>query len=250
MAGSPFIWPSAPPLLQLPGTEVHIWRFSLALPPGLMGKLGRTLSDDEVERAGRFRFPRDRDHFIAAHSSLRGILARYLKIEPEELQFSYGPNQKPELAEEHSFSNLRFNLSHAGDLGLLGVAQGREVGVDIEWIRPEVAEEAIARRFFSQREVEDLLKLPEDLQREAFFTGWTRKEAYIKARGEGLSMLLEQFDVTLAPGSQALLLSTRPDPEEAGLWSLHHLSPGPGYVGALAVQGQVEKLDCWEWEPG
>ena len=243
------MWPLAPQALPLPGNGVHVWRIWLAIPAGRLEELRQTLSEEELGRAGRFRLPRDRDHFIASHGGMRAVLARYLMLRPEKLAFSYGSHQKPGLAGGQGFEDLRFNLSHAGELGLLAVAQGREVGVDIERIRTDLERDRIARRFFSPREAEDFVNLPEDLQTEAFFTCWTRKEAYLKARGEGLAMPLEQFDVTLAPGSIAVLLSTRPDPEEAGRWSLHHLAPGPGYVGALAVQGQVERLECWEWVP-
>lgn len=226
---------------------MHVWRFPLDLPPQRLAILQRWLSPDEVARSERFHFQRDRDHFLAARGSLREILARYCKVEPGRLLYTYGPYGKPELFGEPCGSGVSFNLSHAHELGLLAVAGGPPVGVDIEYIRADLAGEEIARRFFSTREVESLFGLPEALRVEAFFTCWTRKEAFIKAIGEGLSLPLERFDVTLAPGEPAALLATRPDPQEAARWSLHHLEPGAGYVGALAVAGRIEWVRCWSW---
>jgi 4'-phosphopantetheinyl transferase len=121
------------------------------------------------------------------------------------------------------------------------------VGIDLERIRFDLAVAEIAERFFSRREVAMLRTLPTELQRQAFFRCWTRKEAYIKARGEGLSLLLDQFDVSLAPGEPAAILGTQRDPSEASRWSLQKLTPAPGYVAALAVEGHGWRLTCWQW---
>jgi 4'-phosphopantetheinyl transferase len=242
-----FIWQGPPQRLALESGEVHVWRIALDQSGESLAALQQTLSPTEMERAGRFYFPRDRDHFIAGRGCLRVILGRYLNTASSGLNFLYSSYGKPSLSGEFAGGSLRFNLSHSGGLGLIAVTMLGEVGVDIECIRRELAGEDIARHYFSTAEVEALMRLPPKTRREAFFTCWTRKEAYIKARGEGLSLPLEQFDVTLVPGEPAALLATRPDPLEAQRWILHALEPGDGYVAALAVEGQMSKLFCWDF---
>jgi 4'-phosphopantetheinyl transferase len=138
-------------------------------------------------------------------------------------------------------------VSHSHGFALYAVNIGQEIGVDLERISRKVEASQIAQRFFSPHEVRVLQTLPEQLQREAFFNGWTRKEAFIKARGDGLSLPLDQFDVSLRPDEPPALLRTHFDPQEAGRWALHALTPGPGYVGALAVAGHGWQLRCWQW---
>ena len=167
-----------------------------------------TLAADEQARAERFHFERDREHFIVARGVLRAILGRYLNRAPERLSFCYGAHGKPALAGEAGADAIRFNVSHSHGVALYAVTRGREVGIDLERIRFDLAVLEIAERFFSRREVATLRTLPTEAQRQAFFRCWTRKEAYIKARGEGLSLPLDQFDVSLAPGEPAALLGT------------------------------------------
>jgi 4'-phosphopantetheinyl transferase len=163
------------------------------------------------------------------------------------LQFDYGARGKPALATQYSATGVRFNISRSSGLVLCVVARGREVGVDLEQIRPAIAREGIPERFFSPREVAALRALPVDAQPEAFFSCWTRKEAYVKARGEGLALHLDSFDVSLVPGEPAALLRTAGDAREASRWSLHALAPGRGYVAALALEGWPRRLTCWQW---
>jgi 4'-phosphopantetheinyl transferase len=175
------------------------------------------------------------------------ILGRYLQREPERLRFSYSAHGKPSLTREAGDPDLRFNLSHSHELVLYAVTCGREVGVDLEQIRPAVAQEQIAERFFAEREVAALRALAPSLQPPAFFHCWTRKEAYIKARGQGLAIRLDQFEVSLAPGEPAALLAVNGSRLEAARWTLRDLAPGPGYAGAVAAEGQDWQLRCWEW---
>jgi 4'-phosphopantetheinyl transferase len=223
-----------------------VWRIELAQPAAQVEEFRQTLSEDEIARADRFYFEKDRDRFIVARGTLRAILGRYLKRSPHELRFRYSAYGKPSLDDDDG-AWLRFNVSHSHELGLIAVTCGREVGVDIEWIRPDVATEQIAERFFSTHEVAALRALPADRQTEAFFNCWTRKEAYIKARGEGLSFPLDKFDVSLVPGEPARLLRTEGAPQEALRWRLCELLPGPGYVAALAIEGHEWQLQCWQW---
>src|SRR5579863_6116720 len=213
--------------------EVHVWRASLDLPPAQIDSFLQTLAPDEQSRADRFYFRGDRERFIAAHGILRSILGLYLNSAPKCLSYCYGSHGKPALADQPRHDAIRFNLSHSCAIALYAVARRHEVGIDVESIRDlEVAQ--IAQRFFSRRETATLSALPTDLRKHAFFLCWTRKEAYIKARGEGLSLPLDQFDVSLIPGEPAALLATRPDSSEALRWDLRELAVAPGYVGALA----------------
>jgi 4'-phosphopantetheinyl transferase len=209
--------------------------------------LWHTLSQDEQVRAGRFRARRDRERYIVAHGLLRAILGLYLKTRPEQIGLRSGPFGKPALCPEQSGAALRFNLSKSHGLSLFAFARGRELGVDLERIRPRLADGQVAGRFFSPREAALLQALPKEAQAEAFFNCWTRKEAYIKAKGAGLSLPLDQFEVSLTPGGPAALLSARWDPQEAARWSLRALTPASGYAAALAVEGHSWRLRCWRW---
>ena len=244
------MWAPPPDNLILNDDEVHVWRAALDLTVSQVQHLKQTLSPDELARAARFRFPKDRDHFIVARGVLRTILGRYLGLEPSRLRFCYSPYGKPSLDRECGGDSLCFNLSHSHGLALFAVTRDRELGVDIEYLRRDLADEGIAQRFFSPPEVAALSALPTGVRGVAFFNCWTRKEAYIKARGEGLSFPLDQFDVSLAPGEPAALLRTEGDPQEASRWSLVALSPGADYVAALVVRGHDWKLEGWQWPGG
>jgi 4'-phosphopantetheinyl transferase len=212
-------------------------------------ELAASLSPDERDRAGAFVRERDRRHFTVGRGVLRAILSRYAGIPPKQVRFCYGPHGKPALDEAHGGQTLRFNLAHSHDLALYAVTRGREIGVDLEWVgRPVPDAATIAEHYFSAAERARLRALPELLRHEAFYNCWTRKEAYLKARGEGLSLPLDQFDVSLAPGEPAALLSSHGDPGEVVRWTLWALIPGPGYVAALAVEGGDWQLECWDWE--
>lgn len=237
-------WDPPPDRLVMSGDEVHLWRVPLV--ESRAAELQDILSPDERARADRFHFERDRRRFIIARGSLRTILGQYLEKDPARLILTYSRYGKPLLAGEPDPTDLCFNLSHANELALIGVAYRRRIGVDIEFNRPEFASRRIAERFFSRQEFDVLRSLPADQQAEAFFNCWTRKEAYIKAIGEGMSMPLDQFNVSLAPGSAAALLGNLRDAAEVSRWSLRDLSPGAGYVAAVAVEGHGWQLKCWQ----
>jgi 4'-phosphopantetheinyl transferase len=198
-------------------------------------------------RATRFYFEKDRRHFIVARGVLRAILGRYLDLAPECLSFCYSSYGKPALSGEPDLNSIRFNLSHSYGVALYAVTRGREVGIDLERIRSDLAVAQIAARFFHRREIEMLRALPGEMQNRAFFRCWTRKEAYIKARGEGLSLPLDRFDVSLDPGEPGMVDGASRDPSEASRWSLQELNPIPGYAAAVAVEGHDWHLTCWQW---
>jgi 4'-phosphopantetheinyl transferase len=244
-------WRAPPETLVLGGDEVHVWRATLDQTSSQIQSFRHHLAADEQTRAEQFHFERDREHFIVARGVLRAILGGYLNRAPEGLSFCYSAYGKPALAGKSDGNAIRFSVSHSHGVALYVVTRGREVGIDLERIRSNLAVAEIAGRFFSRQEVAMLQTLPTEGQREAFFRGWTRKEAYLKARGEGLSLPLDQFDVSLAPGEPAAILGTRPDPSEASRWSLQELTSAPGYVAALAVEGHGWRLACWQWpDPG
>jgi 4'-phosphopantetheinyl transferase len=207
-------------------------------------ELHAQLSEEERERAGRFVFPADQRRYGAAHGQLRQVLAAYLGGSPAQLAFHLGPQGKPRLAAR---SELSFNLSHSGDLGLLAVSFGREVGIDTEAIRPVPDLDGLVARCFSGSERSALASVPEELRLTVFFEAWTRKEAFLKALGDGLSRPLQSFDVSLLPGQPARLLSLDGDPAASRAFALRALRPGSGFVGAVAVQGPEARLRCREW---
>ena len=242
------LWRFPPETLVLARDEVHVWRATLdQQTASQIQSCYQNLSEDERARAERFHFERDREHFIVARGVLRAILGNYLNRAPECLSFCYSSHGKPALAGESDEDTIRFSVSHSHGVALYAVTRGRDVGIDLECIRFDLAVAEIAERFFSQREVAMLRALPADVQQQAFFRCWTCKEAYIKARGEGLSLPLDQFDVSLAPGEPASVLGTRPDPSEASRWSLQELISTPGYAAVLAVEGHQWRLTCWQW---
>jgi len=239
-------WLNPPTDTPLADGEVHLWRASLKQTPDTLRQLHATLSADESGKAARYHFRKDRDHYIAARGLLRRLLGLYLARSPQSLRFTYGAYGKPALDGLPGAEDLRFNVSHSHELALYAFARGRDVGVDIEHMRADFAGDDIAARFFSAHEVSMLRTLPTPQRTRAFFNCWTRKEAYIKARGEGLSHPLDQFDVSLIPGEPAALLGTRGDPQELTRWSLHALDAGEGYAAAVVVQGTDYTMRLWQ----
>jgi 4'-phosphopantetheinyl transferase len=199
--------------------------------------LGRVLSEEEWERARRFRFDKHRRQYVVGRGALRTLLAAYLGIRPEAVRFTYGPRGKPFLAPPLDARGLHFNLSNSDELALMGFVLGRELGVDVEFLRTMNDCEEIAERFFSESERRMLRTIPFPVKQEAFFNCWTRKEAYLKAVGEGLAAPLDSFDVTLAPGEPPRMLTLKGDAGQAARWFFHHLRPADDYVGALAIEG-------------
>lgn len=246
---TPDSWPAPPDALSLGRDEVHVWRASLDQSASAVEHLRSTLAEDERDRAGRFHFEKDRARYVVARGVLRAVLGRYLSVPPGRLRFDYSPYGKPSLAAEFGGGDLLdFNVSHSHSLALLAFARGRALGVDVEHLRAAAAGDGIAGRFFSAHEVATLRALPAARQARAFFDCWTRKEAYVKARGEGLSFPLADFDVSLRPGEPAALLCVRGDAQEAARWTLRALDVAPGYAAALAAEGRDWRLKTWQWE--
>ncbi|MDQ3196182.1 MAG: 4'-phosphopantetheinyl transferase superfamily protein [Pseudomonadota bacterium] len=238
------VWLPATAAPALTAHEVHVWRANLDTLPDFRG----LLAEEEAARAGRFHFEQHRARFIAARGWLRSLLGGYLHIDPGEVEFTYGERGKPGLGARFA-SPLRFNVSHSHELALIAVSEGRELGVDVEHVDSSTAGPEIAQRFFSAAEVAELQRLPQGHQRAAFFAGWVRKEAYIKAIGAGLFAALDRFTVSLTPGEPAELLDLEDDPQAALRWTLRELLPGEGYAAAIAVEGRGWQLRCFDWPP-
>ena len=236
-------WEQPPEAPVLAKDDVHVWKVSLDRTPSELDSLRQTLTRDEQKRADRFRCEKHRDRFIVGRGVLRAILGRYLDRPPNQLRFQYTPYGKPTFPTETEI--LNFNLSHSHDLALYAVTQGREIGVDVEFIRKNINLLGIAKRFFSEQEYAELQALPQSCQLQTFFDCWTRKEAFIKAKGEGFSLPLHRFDVSITPGKPAALLRTEWNPDEAAFWSLKSLNAAPGYAAALAVEGRQWDLRNW-----
>ncbi|MCA1591774.1 MAG: 4'-phosphopantetheinyl transferase superfamily protein [Acidobacteria bacterium] len=227
--------------------EVHVWRATLSSGREGIAAFWSVLAANERQRANSFHFERDRERFIVARGILRTLLGRYLSVKPEQLCFGYTHFGKPALSDTTGAGGLRFNLSHSGEVALFAFAQGRELGVDIEQVQEDFDALRLAEQFFSVSEAATLLALPAEAQGLAFFNCWTRKEAYIKAIGEGLSHPLNCFDVSLTPGEEATLLCHRNDPNETLRWKIRELSPGNGYAAAIAVEGNDWHLSAMQW---
>lgn len=215
--------------------EVHVWRGSLSRPPAEVARLRGLLAPEERNRADRYIFERDRSRYIVGRATLRLLLARYLDVAPGDLEIGYGELEKPHVAGGPSF-----NLSHSGTVVLYAFAATGDLGIDVELDDTDVTHERVAERFFSPAEVGVLRSLPAESQPRAFLTCWTRKEAFIKARGDGLSLALDSFDVTLAPDAPAALLRTAWCEREPERWSIRDLSdPRAGYIAAVALRGEI-----------
>jgi 4'-phosphopantetheinyl transferase len=219
---------------------VDVWAVWLSASAFISNAFRDLISSEEILRADRFAFERLRVSFEVSHGALRLLLARYLKCSPREPAFAFGPKGKPML---RGNSQLRFNMAHSGELAVYAFSIGCEIGVDIEEVRDLRDFDQIADRYFCREEALQLRSVVGEKQREeAFFRCWTRKESYLKAIGDGLSVPLDQFQVTLLPGSPARFIHIGNETSAASTWTLEHLEPAPGYIGALAYRGATRNL--------
>jgi 4'-phosphopantetheinyl transferase len=223
---------------------VHLWIVRLEAGENNFARSLAVLSPEETARAERFHFDRHRRAFVLGRAALRFLLASYLDMDAAVIQFVYGPQGKPALAPmlKNGPCSLRFNASHSGDLAAYTFTSGCEIGVDVERYRELPDLENIARRFFSPEEAAELLELSANDKASGFFNCWTRKEAYIKAMGGGLSIPLDSFRVTLVPGAAARMVSLDGSNDAARHWTLYHFTPAPHYAGAIAYPGDPRAI--------
>jgi 4'-phosphopantetheinyl transferase len=241
-------WLPPPVRLELNGNEVHVWAVALDPVPARLAALAAWLSPDERDRAERFRFSGLRTRFTAARGHLRSLLGNYLQLPPQRLEFAYHSRGKPSLTGLGA-GQIHFNLTHSQDLALIAVTRAGEVGVDVEQIRSMRDGEAIAERFFSVREVEAFRGVPSAARDAAFFSLWTRKEAWLKATGDGITESLAKIEVTFLPGDTPRVLAIAGDALAGEAWSICPLNPASGFVGAMAIRCPSVRLQCWCAQP-
>ncbi len=225
-----------PENLVLEGSDIHLWWSKFAAESAGDDKFWALLSGAEHERADRFRFAVHRKRFVICRGMLRKLLSAYKGIPPDSLQFSYNRYGKPELQTPVAAEPLHFNVSHSDQTIVIALTRAAPLGVDVEYMRRKTDYRNIAKRFFATAEWEDLCNVPQALRRRAFYNCWTRKEAYIKALGSGLSTSLNSFVVTLRPEHAPRVVLVDGDPRQAKDWSLYHFNPDPDTVGALAIK--------------
>jgi 4'-phosphopantetheinyl transferase len=231
--------------LTLDRNLVHLWCAAINPSASIVRDLGLTLSEEEWERAERFKFPKDQRRFIVGRGLLRRLLASYLSCEPGAVEFTYGASGKPGLTGKLGCDLLSFNLSHAGSLVMFAFARGRQLGVDIEGVDAGVDIDPIVNQFFTPGEIADVNSRPADLRHHRFFELWTRKEALAKAQGKGLFTALRELDTSAFDSDEGVIQ----DPELNHLvrsWWLSQLAPAPGYVAALAANKGSFRIACRE----
>lgn len=236
------IWKQPPLALHLPDDKIHLWKENLDVSSDCRQAYFDLLNPTERERAARYRFEEPRNRFVVTRAILRRLIGRYTHLSPDKIVFDTNTWGKPMLAECMD-SHMEFNVAHSKDLALYAFASNRSVGVDVEYVHPIENVDHLVANFFSDYELQVFKQIPEELRLQAFFNGWTRKEAYIKGRGKGLSIPLNSFDVTLEPGESVALLEDRTNETEAQRWQLLDIKPGNGYTAALAVEGSVNAFD-------
>lgn len=220
------------PSFHLSDGRIEVWCIEATAPGNVLRQLEAFLSAEEKDRAARFQFERHRNAFVVARGVLRRLLARYVGTSPADVIFEYGPNGKPSLPG----CKVEFNISHTDGIVILAFAQDCALGIDIECIRPVDHMMQIAGRFFCPAEAKELAALPEEQRERAFFLCWTRKEAYVKAIGNGLSMPLSEFHVTLKEDEPARFVRIG-KVSDASEWVLHNLDVSPAYAAAIAYLG-------------
>lgn len=243
------VWQPGSAELTFPTDRIDVWRVPLDFAEPPEAEFRWVLAPDEVQRAARFHFDSHRGRYIRCRAALRILLGRYLRRPPEEIRFQYENNGKPEIAYPRDAPDLHFNVSDSGALALIAAGCRNNIGVDIEKLRPMPDLLNIAKRFFSAREVQAILALREHQREEAFFACWTRKEAFLKATGVGLSYPLSKFSVSVDPDGPAALCEVNGESSAADPWFLTDLYPEEGFRGALACDGKDFSIARWSFDP-
>lgn len=239
----------APKIPALASAEIHVWCISLLASPMEIARATEVLTGEERGRTRSFRLLPDQRRFVLRRARLRQLLASYLAASPLDLRLEPDPQGKPFLAKPTGSDEIKFSCSHSGDLALIAFARGVELGVDLQLHQPMNDAEDLARHYFSASEIRELAQLPPALKTTGFFNCWTRKEAFIKATGRGLSYPLDRFSVSLTPGQPAAILSAEDEPEALTAWSLVSLEVAPDYSAALVFKDKRSQVRNLAWEP-
>lgn len=229
---------------ELGHEDIHLLFASLDQNDSIKEKLFEFLTDEEVRRSMRFRFKKDRDHFVIARGLLRNLLGTYLEIHPKEVVIERARMGKPRLKMD-GFDEIYFNVSHSGERVFYGFTRIDEVGVDIEYKKDKGNFLELAERFFAKMEYQELSELSGDMLREGFYNLWTRKEAYIKMEGTGLSRPLNSFVVSCAPGEKPLIRSVDGEEHSVDRWTLHSLDIENDYAAAWCLRGKARMVSCY-----
>lgn len=230
--------------------EIHVWWARLDVPRAVAIGLEKSLSPEEIKTASRKYFERDKRDFIAAHGILRELLGHYTNTLPEAIRFEKGKNGKPFLNRHSHGMNIRFNMTHSGEYAMYSFCPGRETGIDIEQVKREITYAQIAERFYSQKEIELLTSVPEQERVSLFFKIWTRKEAFIKATGDGVSFPLDKMEVVDIKEGAFAPVRVLCDHYSDKQWFYRDISPSEGYVGALVASADTFKVICRQFTPG
>jgi 4'-phosphopantetheinyl transferase len=238
-------WRATPDRRDLHHNAIHVWRVPLDKSAGEVDALEKLLTPDEDERRERYRFEVDRRRFAISRGTLRLVLGSYLDANPRDLRFQVGDHGKPSLM-SHS-AEISFNVSRSADLALIAVSRKRELGVDVEYMRGFESQTSVAEQLFAPSEAQAIRSMPPASREAAFYACWSRKEAYVKARGAGLSFELDRFEVSVGPDEAPALLRVRDEPSEPARWRMVDLRPAPGCMAALVAENGDWRLDCFEW---
>ncbi len=241
-------WSTAASVVPIADREVHLWRIRLDAAADRLDDCARLLSADENEKARRFKFDVHRSRYVVTRATLRTLLSKYLRKPPSDVSILEGRHGKPEIGSEGE--DLEFNLSHSGGLAVFAFGRGRRVGVDIEETGRDVEFRDLAQRFFSEQERAVLRGVPDPDVREAFYECWTRKEAYIKALGLGVTHGLDNFAVAFGPAAEPGILHSDLDPDAARRWSMRSFLPAEGFVGALVAEGRPSVVRGFDFDDG
>jgi len=246
MAGKGWLVAPLSPVLR--EDEIHIWRADTPSFETHETMLTGFLSVAEQQKANNFRQRLDRNRNILVRAALRDILGRYTHSDPRSLQFLVTSLGKPQLDSAWNANVPNFSLSGSGSVVLLAFTRTDEVGIDVEAIRSDIDVLEIAQRFFAPGEFQELLRIPVAGRSKAFFNAWTRKEAYVKARGEGIGYGLDRFAVTLRSDQPVRLISDDRSPKEVDEWCLESLPLGPDFSAAFAVRRKDLHRHYWLWQ--
>ncbi len=222
--------------------EIHVWEINLGYNLNKVKNYISILSDEEKKKASAFRFSDDRARYIISHAVLRLLLSEYLGEKPEEIVFYTDNRGKPYILLDSKCPDIFFNLSHSHEIALIAIYRGQEIGVDIEYISRTINSDGIARRFFTINENKKLNSLSGKLRKEAFFRCWTRKEAFLKAKGLGLSGSLKSFEVSILPDEKPEIISIDGLPSEKNEWSLFDIIHIKNYIGAIAIKEKCNTI--------
>jgi 4'-phosphopantetheinyl transferase len=229
---------------SLPTNQTHIWFINFDITEEKFNSLNSFLSKDEIIKASKFRFKKDKNCSIISRGALRLLSSKYLNIKPEDIIFKYGKYGKPEYNID---TELKFNVSHSGNMAILSFVKDFDIGVDIEKIKDDFDVLDIATNYFSELEIEALKKVSKEKQAEHFYRCWTRKESFIKAKSQGLSFPLDSFSVCINSDKETELLETKWDKEEKDTWELFTFSPHQNYIGAVSIQGSVKSIEYFNF---